>query len=104
MMALTCAETKGAEKGGEGKTINYDRFLIRFSLINMGPVASCCDHNGSLSVYMNCEGFWVSKEGLCPIEVNFGLYFMKLYYQWLIVYRIEQNTLDTTGNMLIEFH
>ena len=51
---------------------NYDTMLIRFILMNMGPVASCCEHNDALSVYMNCEEFLVSNEGLCPIELILG--------------------------------
>jgi len=34
------ARRKGAEKVGQMKTINFDRLLIRFALMNMGPVAS----------------------------------------------------------------
>jgi hypothetical protein len=80
-MALTCAEATSTLKVGHTKIINEDRLLIRFTLMNMGPVASCCEHNDALSVYMDYEEFLVSKERLCPHRVNFGLYFMKRCYQ-----------------------
>jgi hypothetical protein len=66
-MALTCAERTGALKVGQTKTINYDRYLNRFTLMNVGPVAICCEHND-----MNCGEFLVSKEGLSSIELILG--------------------------------